>query len=329
MSISVISVSVSVSASINFVPSYLISKTHHLRLDDPLDVDQPATQLKTRGANELVHSMVSSGCISARFPHSHVKEEIVWPPRELVSTQAQHIATGLIQNLEMLMGMPFKEALEQLSDRFGSIGFILVGDAASANMKFVNQFFAYLLQLGNQSEALVTCVFTQCCLHQMSRLLALHLEHHRLSASLFSVSRLNQQSNARDQVKHAMKQLLKAKFEYRPNQTPPESFFQSAGTRSKLLNLLGGTWEGEDGSEPEVASARLSVLKETLEFFNGDLFVHSRWTHFCRGCHANEGQALEHAALLSIDLLACCGISSFSCSWSLVFLSKDVTLVIG
>ena len=65
-------------------------------------------KLKCRGGNELVHSMVSSGTVSVQTPFGGtLKEELVWPPRELSSTQAQHIGAALLQNMEMLFGVSF------------------------------------------------------------------------------------------------------------------------------------------------------------------------------------------------------------------------------
>ena len=154
------------------------------------------------------------------------------------------------------------------------------------------------MDVGDESIVLTTCVFTQCALHQMARLLALHIVRHKISASLFSVTRLNQHSHARDQVKHAMKVLLSQRFKFQANQEPPGGFFQSPVVKSKLLDLLGGTWAGEDGSDPEELSARQTLLKDAFAFFNGNIMDESEWTHYCSGCHENRAQTLEHAPWL-------------------------------
>ena len=258
--------------------------------------------------NELVHSMVSSGCVSAELPTGGpLKEEAIFPPKELSHTQATLIGAGLIQNVELLCGCPFEEALQKIAARFKTLNFILVGDGYSANLRFVNQFFSFLLDLADSHDPeewpVTCCAFTCCFLHQMARVLSIHIDHRSLTAPLYSITRLNLHQTSRDMVYKSMKLLLRQRFQF-VQAAPPESFLQSPHLKAKFLDLLGGTWTGEadsdEGQGQDTLSARQQLLREAIDFFNGDLLSSDCWVHYCQGCHANEKEALDHAPTLSL-----------------------------
>lgn len=266
---------------------------------------EPLAKLQPKGSNELVHSMVCSGCVQAVFPFGgSLKEEVVYPPKELSSTAAPHIGAGLIQNIENLSGMPFGQCLEEIGSRFRALNFIFVADSYSANVRFIQQLFSYLTHVAGQKEEMpvITGVFTTCFLHQLARVLALHIDHHSLTAPLYSITRLNIHSNARELILKTMKLLLRQRFEYRPNEAPPDTFMQSAAVKAKLLDVLGGTWTGEaDADDATTLTSRQLLLRDALMFFNGDILQDSKYTHYCQGCHRNASHALEDATLLGLD----------------------------
>ena len=258
----------------------------------------PLAKLKSRGSNELAHSMVTSGCVSILYPNgARCKEEVVWPPRQLTATTAQHIGSGLVENMEKyLFGASFSTWVSQIAHRFGSLNLVVVADSATANVKCVSQLFSYLLILGRQFGIVVTAWYTCCMLHQCARLLALHIEHQAMANALFSITRLHQHTNARDAVKASMKKILQGKFKCIHGQRPPECLGTSPRFRAQLFKLMTGLWAGE--MELEEATARKECLREAIDFFNGNILDPSEIIHHCNGCHRSSEAALDHATSL-------------------------------
>ena len=274
---------------------YLGPVTYNARVQPRLVEPAPLAKLKAKGSNELAHSMVTSGCVSILYPNgSRCKEEVVWPPRQLTATAAQHIGSGLVENMEKyLFGTSLGTWVQQISSRFGCLNLVFVADSATANLKCISQLFSFLLILGRQYGITVTACYTSCMLHQCARLVALHIEHQALANALFSITRLHQHSNSRDAVKASMKKILRRKFRYVPDQDPPQCVGTCPRFRQNLFKLLTGLWSGE--MEAEEATTRKEILKEAITFFNGDILDTTAIFHYCQGCHSSEQVALEHA----------------------------------
>lgn len=219
------------------------------------------------------------------------KNEIVFPPRKLQSTGASHIGTAVVRNLEeCLLGCSLDVALLEMSAKYHSINFISCGDSASGNLKMISEFYSYIQEEARKCNTTLTSVFTPCMLRQYSRILALHLEHQALTASLFSVTRLNSHSTTREKTLKTMKVLLEKNFDYREGQQPPSEPFTPTKRRA-LVSLLTGSWEGEQ-DHVEMSNIQKSLVK-LLEFFNGNLLDSGKWSHYCpAGCHENKQKAL-------------------------------------
>ena len=221
-----------------------------------------------------------------------VAEELVLPPRELGSCNAEQIIRGLVDSLERFgFGKSFSEFLQAAADVYQHINVCAVGDSASANCKGITLLFLYLQDLAEQHNILVTCFFTPCLIHQYARVLLLHLEHRALSASLYSISRLHQQAPTRRLTEASLRQLLLDRFDFRPDSMPPRCPATDRNFRRHLVEVLSGDWL-EDPSESQ--DAELQLLRRCLDFFNGDLVNSQALTHHCkRGCHMSKQHALN------------------------------------
>lgn len=245
-----------------------------------------------------MHSMVSTASLSIRTPAgSLIKEEVVWQPRELDRTQASDIGSGLIKNFETSVGRPLEEWLGHALSTYGSVNFVATGDSASANVKLIVQLFNFFRQFAaarvDAGSGIITGVFTPCFLHQAARLLALHLDHAKLTPCLFSITRLQQHAASRNACKKAMQVLLKQKFKFYRGQDPPICFMTSSLGRNGLYQLLTGVWTGE-ADDTESLTHRKKTLQKCLKFFNGNL-LSGEWAHYCPNdqCHHNERDALN------------------------------------
>ena len=148
---------------------------------------------------------------------------------------------------------------------------------------------------GQKYNVVTTATFSHCGLHQMSRILGLHLERQALKAALFSITRLHQHATIRDDTRDAMLLLLRRKFRFRPNARPPLCALTSSHVRESLFQLITGTWQGE--SDWETLPERQASVLEFLKFFNGNLLDQNDWSHWCSGpdCCANQGEAFQTA----------------------------------
>lgn len=271
--------------------------------DDHDEADRKQTSRvagnKARGGYEFTQSMVTTGCATIEGPLKKVKEDLVFPPREVETTRAEHLGAALMSNFEeFVFGKELATFVIEQASRLEGLSFITVGDAAGSNIKLSEQFMSYLKKLGQAQGLVITSTFSVCVLHQLARILSLHLERQALNAAMYSVSRLHQHSRTRDKTRDTMKALLKARFKYYPNSFPPFLKVTSGVFRRRLYALLTGSWDGESdiNTDPsEATSSRGKVLEECFRFFNGDL-LSGEWAHYCYHdcCHENEAQAFQH-----------------------------------
>lgn len=264
------------------------------------------------GPNELVHSLVCTGVVHIQDSSGSCKEDIIFPPRKLSTTASQHIGSALTTNFEQfLLGESLQAFIQNSATKYGAVNLVAVGDAATANTKCIEQLFTFVCQEAKEVGLTATGTFTCCNLHQLSRLLALHMEHQSFSAAMFSVTRLHQHSTTRESTKDTMLKLLKEKFVWRPGEALPVSGLNSPTQRRWLLKLFTDIWDGE---EPDLTaddlSDRKTTMKQLLEFFNCDILNTDQWVHICRGCHQSRQEALQdvsrpHRALTSCWDMSC------------------------
>lgn len=269
-----------------------------LSLPQPTDLPRlPETiSFNSRRVAEFTHSFVATGVVHFATQNGpSLKDEVVWPARQLSATASQHIGTAIIENLEHLFGMDLESAIEELANKKVSLNLVCVGDAASANLKCASLLFSHVLSLGQKNNVVVTANFSHCGLHQMCRILALHLERQALKAALFSISRLHQHSSIRDDTRDALLVLLRRRFRFRQNARPPLCTFTSSHMRDSLFQLLTGSWPGEGDSES--MSDRSTSMQNFMKFFNGNLLDQDEWSHYCSGpdCCADQNAAFQTA----------------------------------
>ena len=102
----------------------------------------------TRKRNEFAHSFVSTGVFHFAMQNGlSLKDEVVWPARQLSATASHHIGTAIIENLEYLFGMDLESAIEELASKKISLNLVCVGDAASANLKCASLLFSHVASL--------------------------------------------------------------------------------------------------------------------------------------------------------------------------------------
>ena len=229
------------------------------------------------------------------------KEPLVFAPRQLSSTNAAHVGTAVVLNLEEgLFGCTVDAFVKHAAKIYSVLNFILVGDAATSNRKVVAHLAHYIMQIARGTNLVVTFSWNACFLHQLSRTILLHLEHQQLSPALYSITRLHQHSNTRKQTMQAMREALRERFDFRPNEQPPDCPATQPYFRRHLFALLGevGAWDGETADNPAEHQAEKSeLLRKLLNFFNGNLTDSTRWSHFCNNCHRSKEHALEEAAI--------------------------------
>ncbi|CAJ1434888.1 unnamed protein product [Effrenium voratum] len=238
--------------------------------------------------------MVSSGSVmwTTRGFRAE-REDLVFPPRQLSSTAAKHIGTALLDNFETcFFGCSVKDFFAKMSAEYQCLSFITVGDAASANVKCMSELFAFLSKTGREHDVSVIAIYTPCFMHQLVRVILLHLAHQKLTASLYSISRITQHTTARKRMLSTMKRLLMERFDFHADSTPPICTATSRSFRKHLQSLLLGT--SDDALE--AAAVHDSQILKCLEFFNGDILDGSTWSHFCKGCHRSRQHALNDAA---------------------------------
>lgn len=248
-----------------------------------------------RGSLEYAHSMVMTACIDIRDHLGTCKQEVVLPPRELGSCKSTQLGCALLQTLEQhLFGTSLEVFVNQVASKFSGLNIVSTGDAASANLKTAELLSTYVKKVAREHGLVATSCFTFCGLHQLSRILSLHLERQALTAAMYSISRLRQHKSTRERTRQHLKTLLTQRFEYKVA-VPPFCQFTRRLFRQHLLSLLTGAWNGEEDIDKSLTRAKL--VEETLRFFNGDLSKGEAWTHYCHGlgCHDGPKAALEHA----------------------------------
>ena len=250
-----------------------------------------------KGAAEFVNSLVCSACIAwDDLNHQRQANELVFPPRRIDACDAKQIFRGLVSNFEdFAFGAKFSDFFVEAGKAYSHIHLSAVGDAASANCKGILQFFGHLHDLARRHNVVLTSVFSPCLIHQLARILLLHLEQRAVSAALYSITRLHQQAATRKATSEALRRLLLERFDYRENTFPPDSPITSASFRNNLARLLTGVWDPNACDE-----ARHSLVIKTLQFFNGNLADEGKWSHYCAGreCHRNRQHAMNEATKL-------------------------------
>ena len=126
-------------------------------------------------------------------------EPLVFPPRELATTSAACVGSGLVTNLEHLFGpgMDMEQFIAKTATVYRVLSLLLVGDAATSNRKAVSQLIPYCVQIAAEHDLVLTMSWSPCFLHQLARVLLIHLEHQKISSALYSISRLHQHSETR------------------------------------------------------------------------------------------------------------------------------------
>ena len=256
---------------------------------------------RSSGACEFVHSLVSSGVLSWQsaglIPH---KEELVLPPRLLENTNSRQIGAALCDNLEtFVFGYKLPTALMMMATFARTFNLCVVGDYAACNAKLIRILFAYMKVLGGLYGIIATSVFIACFLHQLNRIMMLHLDHQKLTAAIYSLTRLHQHTATRKATMDTMKQLFTSKFRFHRG-APPRMAVTSSAWRGHLQDLLLGTWQSEPQDEIE------KIIVEANAFFNGNILDPDNLDHWCcgRGCHKSQGHARSDAPLLHVRLLS-------------------------
>ena len=252
---------------------------------------------------EYIHSMVATGSISWTDAQCKERqEELNFPPRKLTSTSAAHVGAAMLDNFESyLFGQKFPAALQGLATQFRSIGFHCVADSAAANIKVVRKLFSYLVQKGKDAGVVITCMFSPCLLHQLMRLVLLLMEHKALSPALFSITRLQLNSTAKQRTMDTMKALLEERFRYVPDSYPPDLPSTTTYFRRRLKELLRGGLDNIIEDDEDTFTQKATHIERLLDFFNGDLSNKMEWTHFCSGpgCHQSRQHALHDVPCLA------------------------------
>ena len=217
-----------------------------------------------------------------------------FPPRKLTSTSAAHVGAALLDNFESyLFGQKLPDFLQALANQFQSIGFHCVADSASANIKMIRRLFSYLVQKGKDMGVVITCTFNPCLLHQVMRLVLLLMEQQAVSPALFSITRLQLSSTAKQRTMQTMKALLEHRFRYFPDTSPPQLPATTTYFRRRLKELLRGGLDNIMEDDEATFERKATHVERLVDFFNGDLGNTKEWVHYCSGpdCH----QSRQHA----------------------------------
>ncbi|CAE7247228.1 unnamed protein product [Symbiodinium sp. CCMP2592] len=227
-----------------------------------------------KGSAEYANSLVCSACVAWDPPCGERRaNELVFPPRQINSCDAGQIFRGLISNFEdFAFDSSFDGFVQEVAKAYKYIFISAVGDSASANCKGIAQFLAYIQQLSARHNIVCTGIFTPCFAHQFSRVLLLHLEQSSVSAALYSISRLHQNSATRKSASGAMRQLLQQRFQYHENTFPPEGPTTSPAFRQHLTRLLTGIWD------PDEVDDAWEILDSLIFNCGNHIFTPSRWT---------------------------------------------------
>jgi hypothetical protein len=244
------------------------------------------------GANEHHHSFVASGTMS--WDDDNMKKqtaELVFAPRKIDTTTADQIGTALVDELERhVFGMSLEGFISQASHIYGTLDFNLVGDSFSSNIALSGKLQRYVHDQCRTNNMLPLSSFEACSLHQLARIVVLILERHKMSASLYSISRLNTSSVLSKKVWKSIELELPIRFRYHAGQPPPAMLVTSDAFRTGLIKLLVGVWDGH-----EIDTTNEKIIQDAFNFFNGNLADEDCWDHWCCGCHKSKQEALNEA----------------------------------
>ena len=254
------------------------------------------------GGTEYVHALVSTGSVGFTDAWGNDrKEELVFPPRRLVSTSASHTGVALIENMEQhLFGCPVQEALQCFAELYKSVGIHLVGDSAKSNIKVVRQLFNFLRNAGERAHVPITCNFTPCLMHQVMRIILMMMNHKAMVASLYSMTRIQATSAVRQRTFAAMKQILDDRFVFHADSVPPNCATTDPFFRDRLKEILISAWNGM--VDEDAFQRRTGWVTEMLNFFNADLRDKTHLIHHCQGCHRDRAHALNHVPCLACKI---------------------------
>ena len=252
------------------------------------------------GAHHFVHNFVTTGSVGWSSPESSDCHDFLIPPMQLENTTADQIAAALMLSFErhLFGNLSLQTWLEIIANHFGKIHVCVIADSASANIKLTWRMLSYLQQLGRRNNTTLTASFLPCVLHQLARMVAMNLEKQKVSASLYSLTRLNQHGGTRTKTREALVKLLESRFTYCRGGIPPGTERSSPAFRQQLLSLLTGHWDFEEAS-----TVKHQGLATLFNFFNGDLAREDKWFHFCQGCCENKQDALNKASCLHCQIL--------------------------
>ena len=229
--------------------------------------------------------MACTGVVSwTRGPALH-KEELIFPPQPLDRTTANFLGASLVGHFERLFSMPIADFVKLTQSSYKILQWHVVCDAASANMKLVKKFFAFLNGTSGASGQVVLCTIMPCFLHQMSRIVSMTLERHGLSNQLFCLTRLAQQAPTRRAMWEGVSKHLNENFQYQRAFPPPQSATSSPLFRASLFGLLVGEWGGLELPALE----KQKPVVEALDFFNGNL-TSNVFEHWCKGPQCCENR---------------------------------------
>ena len=246
---------------------------------------------------EYIHSMVTTGCVAwTDASLTERREELCWPPRKMLSTSSNHVGPALLENFERYMfGCKLSEALPRFAAQYRLMAIFCVADSAKANLKAVKQLFDLLLHQAASAGVVLTCCFSPCLLHQLMRVVLLLMEHRKLSAALFSITRLQQQSTSRARTAATMKELLERRFVFKADTPVPDIPVTAGYFRRRLADMLHHGMDNMLEMDEEIYDQRCFHVDRLLRFFNGDLTNKMEWVHCCHGCHSSREHARNDA----------------------------------
>eukprot|EP00438_Fugacium_kawagutii_P033028 Skav220871 [mRNA] locus=scaffold1331:176785:177609:- [translate_table: standard] len=256
---------------------------------------------KHSGQHQVIHNMVATGSVSWQCKNVAGDEgqtesqshAFLAPPVQLDSTTADQIGAALMHTLEkhLFAGLSFETWFDTVAASFGRVSFHIVADSAASNLKLCWKLMAFFKKEGDRCGVLTTSHFNACMLHQLSRMLTMCLEKQQVTASLYSLTRLNQHGPTRRKTWEALESLLQEKFVYQPGEVPIGTPRSSREFRLALLRLLTGFWTWN-----EPTTTKEVCLEQLFKFFNGDL-MSDNLTHYCTGCCQNQQDALNKARM--------------------------------
>lgn len=252
---------------------------------------------RERGRHEVIHCLVCDGTASwVSESNAHEIHETIFPPVQIQNTTSGQIAAALVHLLEThLFGVRIHAFLRLLAVSFSSLHFHMVADSAAANLRLVAKILQFLSTEGKTCNLSVTASFFPCSLHQVARLVIMNLERQKVSAALYSISRLYQSTPLRQKTLASLIEVLRARFDYQVG-FPPRDETATPEFRSDLLRMLTNNWSS-DSDSARVSNGIDDHIIALLRFFNGNLTDAEKWSHYCSGpeCCPNKRASLNKA----------------------------------